>query len=160
MGYVPEDLACFAVHVAARQLDIAYHRELRPLGLTYPQYLTMLLLWDREPRGVTELAAALRFDTGTLSPLLKRLEASGMVVRERSRTDERSVLVSLTPKGRQLRHRAEHVVDRVFGTLDYTDTDAERLHHELRQLIAALDAAATGRSTQSQLAPAQTSDSR
>lgn len=147
MGLVPDDLACFAVHVASRALDGAYHRELGPLGLTYPQYLTMLLLWDRDGRSVKELGAALRFDSGTLSPLLKRLEASGLVTRERSRADERSVLIRLTPKGRRLRRRAEHAVDKVFGALDYSAADAARLHKGLLRLIAALDGKAAHRST-------------
>lgn len=140
MGVVPDDLACFAVHVAARALDSAYQRELRPLGLTYPQYMTMLLLWDRDGRSVKELGAALRFDSGTLSPLLKRLEAAGLVKRERSQADERSVLVRTTPAGRRLRQRAEHVTDRVFDSLDFDLDEAERLHDGLRRLIAALDA--------------------
>src|SRR4051794_15867493 len=125
MGTVPDDLACFAVHVAARELDNAYRRELRRVGLTYPQYLTMLLLWDKDARSVKELGAALRFDSGTLSPLLKRLEASGLITRERSRVDERSVQIRLTPAGRRLRRRAEDATHRVFGALDYTDADAE-----------------------------------
>lgn len=140
MGTVPDDLACFAVHVASRELDNAYRRELRKLGLTYPQYMTMLLLWDKDVRSVKELGAALRFDSGTLSPLLKRLEASGLVTRERSQADERSVLIRLTAKGRQLREQGEQVVNRVFAALDYTDGEAENLHNELRKLITALDA--------------------
>jgi DNA-binding MarR family transcriptional regulator len=143
MGLVPDELACFAVHVAARELDSAYHRELRKLGLTYPQYLTMLLLWDGDGRSVKELGTALRFDSGTLSPLLKRLEAAGLVTRRRNPADERSVLIHLTQEGRQLQPHAERVTAHVFGALDYGDSDAERLHSELRQLIAALDAAAT-----------------
>ncbi|MFI0942924.1 MarR family winged helix-turn-helix transcriptional regulator [Streptomyces sp. NPDC021020] len=141
MGLVPDDLACFAVHVAARELDNAYRRELRPLGLTYPQYLTMLLLWDRDGRSVKELGEALRFESGTLSPLLKRLESAGLVTRERSRTDERSVLVRLTGEGRALREPGQGVVQRVFGHLDYSAAEAEQLHAALRRLIAALDAA-------------------
>jgi DNA-binding MarR family transcriptional regulator len=143
MGLVPDDLACFAVHVAARELDGAYHRELRKLGLTYPQYLTMLLLWDRDGRSVKELGTALRFDSGTLSPLLKRLETAGLVTRQRNPVDERSVLIHLTAKGRELQPRAQRATANVFGALDYSDADAERLHNELRQLIAALDAVAT-----------------
>lgn len=142
MALVPDDLACFAVHVASRELDNAYRRELRGLGLTYPQYMTMLLLWDSEPRSVKELGSALRFESGTLSPLLKRLETAGLVTRERSRADERSVLIRLTPKGRRLRERGEQVVERVFGILDYTGDDARDLHNQLRKLIAALDATA------------------
>jgi DNA-binding MarR family transcriptional regulator len=142
MGLVPDDLACFAVHVASRELDNAYRRELGKLGLTYPQYMTMLLLWEKDGRSVKELGASLRFESGTLSPLLKRLESSGLVTRERSRADERSVLVRLTPKGRRLRARGEQAVVRVFDTLDYTSADVARLHGELRKLISALDGAA------------------
>jgi DNA-binding MarR family transcriptional regulator len=143
MKMVPDDLACFAVHVASRALDDAYRRELHKIGLTYPQYMTMLLLWDKDVRTVKELGEALRFDSGTLSPLLKRLEASGLVTRERSQADERSVLIHLTAKGRRLQQNGQQVVKRVFSTLDYTDADAENLHDELRKLIAALDTRGT-----------------
>jgi DNA-binding MarR family transcriptional regulator len=143
MGLVADELVCFAVHVASRELDHAYRRELLKLGLTYPQYMTMLLLWDRDERSVKDLCAALRFDSGTLSPLLKRLEASGLVNRERSHADERSVLIRLTPKGRRLQDQGTHVVKRVFDALNYTDADAENLHGQLRKLISALDATAT-----------------
>lgn len=141
MGLVPDDMACFAVHVAARELDNAYRRELRPLGLTYPQYLTMLLLWDRDGRSVKELGEALRFESGTLSPLLKRLEAAGLVTRERSRADERSVLIRLTGQGAALREQGQDVVERVFGGLDYSASEAAHLHAGLRRLVAALEAA-------------------
>ena len=139
MGVLPDDLACFAVHVAARELDNAYRPALRELGLTYPQYMTMLVLWDRDPQTVKELGAALRFDSGTLSPLLKRLEAAGFVTRERSTTDERSVLVRLTARGRKLEERGKDLVAQVFSTFHYSDRDAEHLHEEMRKLVAALD---------------------
>ncbi|WP_022892406.1 MarR family winged helix-turn-helix transcriptional regulator [Agromyces subbeticus] len=139
MGVLPDDLACFAVHVAARELDNAYRPALRELGLTYPQYMTMLVLWERDPQTVKELGAALRFDSGTLSPLLKRLEAAGFVTRERSTTDERSVLVRLTTRGRKLEERGKDLVAKVFRTFHYSDRDAEHLHEEMRKLVAALD---------------------
>src|SRR5687768_11088671 len=110
-----ENQLCFEVHATARALDGVYRSLLRDLGLTYPQYLAMMVLWEREPVTVKELGAALRLDSGTLSPLLKRMEAAGLVRRERSAADERSVLVRLTPDGAGLRARAEEIPERIFA---------------------------------------------
>ncbi|WP_245764796.1 MarR family winged helix-turn-helix transcriptional regulator [Nonomuraea jiangxiensis] len=95
-------------------MDGVYRRELAELGLTYPQYLVMLVLWERDQVTVKELGAALRLDSGTLSPLLKRLEAAGFVRRERSASDERSVLVRLTEQGTELRQAATRVPGRIL----------------------------------------------
>ncbi|SDH12670.1 DNA-binding transcriptional regulator, MarR family [Nonomuraea jiangxiensis] len=109
-----DNQVCFAVHAAARAMDGVYRRELAELGLTYPQYLVMLVLWERDQVTVKELGAALRLDSGTLSPLLKRLEAAGFVRRERSASDERSVLVRLTEQGTELRQAATRVPGRIL----------------------------------------------
>ena len=100
---------CFALYSASLAMDQLYRRLLRDLGLTYPQYLTMLVLWERDGIGVSEIGARLFLDSATLTPLLKRLEAAGLVRRTRSTEDERSVLVSLTPAGRALRVAAADV---------------------------------------------------
>ncbi|MDI1464378.1 MarR family transcriptional regulator [Catellatospora sp. KI3] len=97
---------CFALYSASRALTALYRPVLDRLGLTYPQYLVMLVLWERGEVSVKALGVALQLDSGTLSPLLKRLEAAGLVVRARSARDERSVLVGLTPAGDALRERA------------------------------------------------------
>ncbi|MFC4061582.1 MarR family winged helix-turn-helix transcriptional regulator [Planomonospora corallina] len=136
-----ENQVCFEVHAAARALDGLYRRLLRDLGLTYPQYLAMMVLWEREPVTVKELGAALRLDSGTLSPLLKRLEAQGLVRRERSASDERSVLVRLTPGGAGLRARAEEIPARVAAATGLGLEELVGLRDTLRRLTASLDGA-------------------
>jgi MarR family transcriptional regulator, organic hydroperoxide resistance regulator len=142
MSLAIDDLACFAIHAASRALDNAYRNDLRRIGLTYPQFLTMVVLWERDPRTVKELGRALRFDSGTLSPLLKRLEANGFVTRERNADDERSVLIRLTPTGRQLRRRADGIVRRVFEAAGLDQAELDALRDQLRRLTASLDARA------------------
>ncbi|WP_433258843.1 MarR family winged helix-turn-helix transcriptional regulator [Streptosporangium sp. CA-135522] len=136
-----EDQVCFDLHAASRALDGVYRRELRELGLTYPQYLAMMVLWERQPVTVKELGAALRLDSGTLSPLLKRLEAAGLVRRERSAADERSVLVRLTPAGAELRRRALEVPGRILDATGLDPAELIDLQSTLRRLTAALDEA-------------------
>ncbi|WP_275407853.1 MarR family winged helix-turn-helix transcriptional regulator [Actinoplanes regularis] len=128
------DQLCFALYSASRAVTSAYRPLLEELGLTYPQYLAMLVLWERDSLPVKELGAALRLDYGTLSPLLKRLETSELVRRERSPEDERSVLVSLTPRGRDLRDRAACVPGSMGRTLGMTAQDADHLRGLLREL--------------------------
>ena len=94
-----ENQLCFAVYAASHAFTKAYRPLLAELGVTYPQYLVMLILWEKRAATVTEIAAALGLDTGTLSPLLKRLEKTGFISRERSREDERQVAIRLTPLG-------------------------------------------------------------
>ena len=112
-----ERQVCFALVVAARTVVGFYKPLLEPLGLTHPQYLVMLALWERSPRSVKELSAVLQLDPGTLSPLLKRLEASGLVERGRDRDDERVLAVTLTEAGAALRTRALEVPPAVVAGL-------------------------------------------
>ncbi len=100
---------CFALYSASLSMTKLYKPLLDPLGLTYPQYLVMLALWERDGETVGQLGARLYLDSGTLTPLLKRLEAQGLLQRQRDAADERRVLLSLTPAGRALRERAEAV---------------------------------------------------
>lgn len=100
---------CFALYSASHAMTKVYAPLLAPLGLTYPQYLVMLVLWEDDGQGVGELGARLALDSGTLTPLLKRLETQGHLSRERDAQDERRVIVRLTPAGRQLKARARRV---------------------------------------------------
>ncbi|MCU0656327.1 MAG: MarR family transcriptional regulator [Polyangiaceae bacterium] len=100
---------CFALYAASRAVTRAYGPLLEPLGLTYPQYLVLLVLFEGEPRSVRELGEALGLDSGTLTPLLKRLEASGLVKRKRDAEDERVVRVSLTRKAMALHETLQDV---------------------------------------------------
>jgi DNA-binding MarR family transcriptional regulator len=108
-----DDQLCFALYTASRAIMGRYRPLLDALGLTYPQYLVMLVLWERGDSTVTGIGQALRLETGTLSPLLKRLEVAGLVTRTRRQGDERSVLVSLTPAGRALEERTAETQLRV-----------------------------------------------
>jgi DNA-binding MarR family transcriptional regulator len=136
-----ENQLCFDLHAASRAMDGVYRGALRELGLTYPQYLAMMVLWERQPATVKELGTALRLDSGTLSPLLKRLEAAGLVSRERSAADERSVLVRLTPEGSDLRRRACEIPHRIIAATGLDLAGAMELQLTLRRLTAALDSA-------------------
>jgi DNA-binding MarR family transcriptional regulator len=130
---------CFAVHVAARAYDGFYRRVLAETGLTYPQYLVMLVLWEHGEMPVKRLGEFLRLDSATLSPLLKRMEAAGLVRRERSAHDERSVTVLLTESGRKLRKRALSVPVRAFEATGLSLEELIDMRTRLQQLTAALD---------------------
>ena len=94
---------CFSIYAASRAITRAYRPILETYGLTYPQYLVLLLLWEKDGQSVNEIGRRLYLDSGTLTPLLKRMEAGGFLVRERQKSDERKVVVHLGPKGRDLR---------------------------------------------------------
>jgi DNA-binding MarR family transcriptional regulator len=105
---------CFALYGAAQRVTRLYRPLLDALGLTYPQYLAMLVLWETSPRTVGELGDALDLDSSTLTPLLKRLEAGGLIDRRRDPKDERRVIVALTDKGLALRDRALSIPEQIF----------------------------------------------
>ncbi|GAB4064963.1 MarR family transcriptional regulator [Ancylobacter sonchi] len=106
---------CFAVYSAAHAVMRAYRPLLEPLGLTYPQYLVMLVLWEKDGQTVGGLAERLRLESSTLTPLLKRLEAMGLAERRRNPDDERQLLVSLTPAGRELKARAAAIPPQILA---------------------------------------------
>lgn len=128
---------CFALAVASRTVIALYRPVLDPMGLTHPQYLVMLALWERSPRSVKDLSEALALDPGTLSPLLKRLESAGLVTRARDRADERVLAVTLTEDGRRLRERAERVPPAIVARLGMELSELEALHGALTTVIAA-----------------------
>lgn len=128
---------CFALSVADRRVVAAYRPLLEPLGLTHPQYLAMLALWQHAPVTLKRLGELLALNSGTLSPLVKRLEVAGLVQRRRDTADERSLLVDVTPQGRQLRERAEQVHDAVVRRLGLVDGDLERMRELLDRTVKA-----------------------
>lgn len=128
---------CFALAVASRTVIGTYRPLLEPMGLTHPQYLVMLALWEESPLRVSEIAHRLSLEPATLSPLLKRLEASGHVVRERDPADERAVAVRLTPGGRRLRRRAERIPPAVIERLGMDIGELEEIRDRLTRLIDA-----------------------
>lgn len=131
---------CFAVYSASHAFARAYRPRLEALGLTYPQYLAMLVLWERDGVSVKAIGERLGLDSGTLTPLLKRLEAAGLVARARDTADERQVLVSLTAAGRELRGPAAGLPQFMARTLGLSVADMKRLKAELEGLTLALDA--------------------
>ncbi|GAA2247708.1 MULTISPECIES: MarR family winged helix-turn-helix transcriptional regulator [Kitasatospora] len=132
---------CFSLHAASRAFGGVYRVVLKDLGLTYPQYLVMLVLWEHGELPVKQIGEYLRLDSGTLSPLLKRLETAGLVRRERSSEDERSVTVHLTDAGVGLRAQALHVPRRIAAATGLPLTEIAALQAMLRRATAALDAA-------------------
>lgn len=142
---VNDDLAldqqlCFALYAASRATTAVYRPLLDELGVTYPQYLVLLVLWERDGRGVREIGAELDLDTGTVSPLLRRLEALGFVERRRQRDDERRVGVHLTDAGRALRADAEKIPRCIASATGLDRESAAALRDRLVELTAALHA--------------------
>ncbi|MFD2766599.1 MarR family winged helix-turn-helix transcriptional regulator [Micromonospora eburnea] len=132
-----EQQVCFALSVAARGVVAVYRPLLEPMGLTHPQYLVMLALWQHAPLSVRELSRLLQLDPGTLSPLLKRLEAIGYLQRERNPADERSLAVTLTARGRALRGEAERIPPAIVERLGMPLADLRKLHATLTEVIEA-----------------------
>jgi MarR family transcriptional regulator, organic hydroperoxide resistance regulator len=128
---------CFALAVASRNVIGLYRPLLEPMGLTHPQYLVMLALWEEEPLRVSELSRKVQLDPGTLSPLLKRLEAQDYIRRERNKLDERSLAVVLTERGRALRDDAEKIPPAIVERLDMSVDELMELHRRLLEVIAA-----------------------
>ena len=129
---------CFAVYATAHAFTAAYKPLLDRLGLTYPQYLVMLVLWERDGLAVKEIAARLQLDSATLTPLLKRLEAAGLVSRTRSAADERQVVIGLTPAGRVMEHEATAIYDGVLCATGCTPSELATLKRQLDTLRGTL----------------------
>lgn len=132
---------CYSLSIAARGVVAVYKPLLEPLGLTHPQYLVMVALWQHGRLQVKELGALLSLDSGTLSPLLKRLDTMGVVSRERSTSDERQVMVSLTERGQLLRRDAEHVHEEVVRRLGLDPEELEQLNLMLERVKKSVSSA-------------------
>ena len=118
---------CFAVYSTAHALNRAYKPLLERLGVTYPQYLVLLALWGEDGRGVGSLGEQLMLESSTLTPLLKRMEAAGLLRRERNPDDERQVIIRLTPKGRRLREKAKSVPKAILAAAQCDGRELGRL---------------------------------
>ena len=129
-----DDLLCFAIHSTGFAFNRIYRRALQNLGLTYPQYLVMVALWGADSVTVGYLGEQLALETSTLTPLLKRLEALGLLTRRRSEDDERQVIVSTTAKGRGLQRKAAEVTRCIVDAAGLPLTDFTRLTRDLRSL--------------------------
>jgi DNA-binding MarR family transcriptional regulator len=132
-----ERQVCFALAATSRTVIGLYRPVLEPLGLTHPQYLVMLALWERSPRTVRDIGEALSLEPATLSPLLKRLEAAGHITRNRNPDDERSLDVRLTDTGRALRSQAEAVPGQIVARLGMDLDELEQIRVSLMRLFAA-----------------------
>ncbi len=132
---------CFRLYTASRLITQAYHPLLSGIGLTYPQYLVMMVLWEQDAQPVNEIAKKLYLETNTVTPLLKRMEAEGFVERSRSKADARQVIVSLTPKGRKLEEKASCIpyeLGSAVACRSVTPETAPQLYGMLDDLIRTL----------------------
>jgi DNA-binding MarR family transcriptional regulator len=129
-----DDQLCFALYAASRAVTARYRPMLEAIGLTYPQYLVMMLLWEQDHQTVGQLGSRLALDSGTLSQLLKRLTAAGLVTRHRRVEDERSVSIALTDAGRALRDRAFSISESMIGAIGFDSEDFTDLMSRLRLL--------------------------
>ena len=132
-----ERQVCFALSVAARNVVAVYRPLLEPMGLTHPQYLVMLALWQHGQLSVKDLSRLLQLDPGTLSPLVKRLEAAGLVSRARDPRDERALAITLTDAGQALRERAERIPAGIVERLGMDVAELTALHAALTEVISA-----------------------
>ncbi len=122
---------CFALYSTMLGMNKVYRKLLRTLGLTYPQYLVLLVLWERDLLTVSEIGEHLFLDSTTLTPLLKRMEALGVLERNRAKTDERQVIISLTERGRELKQRAKAVPEGVFCATECTPDELASIRDNL-----------------------------
>ncbi|HPF71992.1 MAG: MarR family transcriptional regulator [Rhodanobacteraceae bacterium] len=133
---------CFALYAANHAMHRLYRQRLKSLGLTYPQYLVMLVLWEQDDLTVSAIGERLFLDSATLTPLLKRLEQAGLLHRQRDRQDERQVRIQLSPAGRDLREQARDVPTSVRSAVACSPAELQSLRAQLHDLRRQLDAAA------------------
>ena len=126
---------CFPLYAAARNVTNLYTPWLKPLGLTYTQYIVFLVLWEKDGVSVTEIGEKLMLDNGTLSPLLKKMEQAGYVERRRCRRDDRIVEITLTEAGRTLQEKAKDIPSHVAGCIDLSPEKAQTLYSLLYELL-------------------------
>jgi DNA-binding MarR family transcriptional regulator len=139
-----DDQLCFALYAASRAVTARYRPMLDALGLTYPQYLVMMLLWESDHQTVGQLGSRLALDSGTLSPLLKRLTGAGLVTRHRRVEDERSVSIALTDEGRALHDMAFAISAEMIGAIGFDTGEFDDLKGKLRLLAERVTVPAAG----------------
>lgn len=130
-----ENQLCFPLYVCAKEVVRRYTPLLEPLGLTYTQYIAMMVLWEHKSITVKELGKKLYLDSGTLTPMLKKMEKAGWLVRERSKSDERVVVVTIAPEGEQLQEKAADVPLKMSRCLKLADDEAAQLYSLLNVLL-------------------------
>ncbi len=130
-----ENQLCFPLYAASREVIRAYHPYLEPLGLTYTQYVTMMVLWEERALSVKELGCRLYLDSGTLTPVLKSLEAKGLIRRHRGEKDERVLIAELTPEGESLKEQAAEVPVKMAGCVPLEPEEAAELYRLLYKIL-------------------------
>jgi DNA-binding MarR family transcriptional regulator len=130
-----EDQLCFALYAATRAMTRTFRVRLEPLGLTYPQYLVMIVLWEQDGLSIKQIGERLMLDSGTLTPLLKRLEAMKLLRRERAKLDEREVRITLTKEGRKMREAALDVRRYVECRVQMSETEITALRADIMGLV-------------------------
>ncbi|WP_335872909.1 MarR family winged helix-turn-helix transcriptional regulator [Bacillus sp. 2205SS5-2] len=130
-----ENQLCFTIYAASREMTKLYRPFLEELGLTYPQYLAMLVLWEDEQVTVKKLGEKLFLDSGTLTPMLKRMEAHSLVTRHRDKEDERKVVITLTVEGKQLEKKAQCIPEQLLMATHVSQLDVESLLNQLKILL-------------------------
>ena len=129
---------CFALYVCSKEIIRLYKPLIGPLGLTYTSYITMMALWEKDNISVNELGSKLYLDSGTLTPLLKKMEGQGLLTRTRSKTDERTVIITLTDKGRELEAKCSSVPEKMVCTAKIDPKKGINLLQELHTLLSSL----------------------
>lgn len=133
-----ENQLCFSIYATSRIITKLYRPYLNELGITYPQYLVMLVVWEKENLTLKDLGSKLYLDSGTLTPLLKRLESMGYLNRERSHEDERLLCVSITEKGKELKEKAIKVPECILGCLNYDVENLFKLKKDVDGLLLSI----------------------
>lgn len=126
---------CFPIYVASREIIQGYNRYFGDLDITYPQYLVLMVLWEEDEMSVNSIGKRLHLDSGTLTPLLKRMESKELILRNRCKADERTVRISLTEKGKQLKQKAVKIPPQLAEDLTLTQEEAETLKRLIYKLI-------------------------
>jgi len=130
---------CFPLYACSKEIVRMYKPFLDDIDLTYTQYITMMVMWETEEINVKSLGERLYLDSGTLTPLLKKLESKGYIVRNRSKTDERNLLVTLTDKGRELKKKAVCIPEKMAGCVHLTREEAFELYRLLHKVLSAVE---------------------
>ena len=133
-----ENQLCFPLYACAKEVVRRYKPYLEPLDLTYTQYITMMILWERGEMNVKELGKCLYLDSGTLTPLLKKLESKGFIARARSSSDERNVIVSITDAGKQLREKAVNVPAQMGSCVALSPEESGQLYGLLYKILGGM----------------------
>lgn len=137
-GLKLENQICFPLYACSKEIIRRYKPYLDEIDLTYTQYITMMVLWDKKSQSVKELGKCLYLDSGTLTPVLKKLESKGYITRKRSEQDERSLIVTITEKGEALKEQAVEIPIRMSGCVSVSPEDAQTLYRLLYQILGTL----------------------